>query len=348
MKVLLIGSFSLDCKDNGGQPVKSRELYYGIKNMLGSDNVHILETPNWKKHPIRLLFDYFCQANKHDVIIMLPSHRGVYVFSKLLSLSKKLCKKKIFYDVIGGWLQDDVSKNSRLKNRLSHFNGIWVETTTMKNDLMMYGLHNVCVVPNFKRLSKIAYHDLVNIPKKIEPLKLCTFSRVIKEKGIEDAINAVNSINKECRRTVFLLDIYGEVYAPYQEEFDELMAQFPSYIAYKGMVRADKSVETLVNYSALLFPTHYYTEGIPGTIIDAYSAGLPIITCFWKNYQDVFEDGVTGFGYQFDDEHGLKKALYRFLQNINSIDVLTKNCLNYSIKFDAETNMKLIMSLIDN
>jgi len=43
------------------------------------------------------------------------------------------------------------------------------------------------------------------------PYKLCTFSRVLKEKGIEDAINAVIKVNTDCGREVCTLDIYGQI-----------------------------------------------------------------------------------------------------------------------------------------
>ena len=36
---------------------------------------------------------------------------------------------------------------------------------------------------------------------------------------------------------------------------------------------SEKTVKTLENYYLLLFPTKFRTEGIPGTIIDALSAG---------------------------------------------------------------------------
>lgn len=47
-----------------------------------------------------------------------------------------------------------------------------------------------------------------NITKQ-EPLRLCTFSRVMKEKGIEDAVNAVEAVNEYFGRLVYTLDIWS-------------------------------------------------------------------------------------------------------------------------------------------
>lgn len=50
--------------------------------------------------------------------------------------------------------------------------------------------------------------------------------------------------------------------------------KFPPYIKYCGTVSFDKTTEVLKEYFALVFPTRFYTEGIPGTIIDAFASGL--------------------------------------------------------------------------
>ena len=53
---------------------------------------------------------------------------------------------------------------------------------------------------------------------------------------------------------------------------------------YCGIKDPKDSVKTLKNYFALVFPTRFYTEGIPGTIIDAYYAGVPVIASKWESF----------------------------------------------------------------
>ena len=48
----------------------------------------------------------------------------------------------------------------------------------------------------------------LNLKKK---LKVCTYSRVIKEKGILDAIEIVKSANQMLGENKFYLDIYGKI-----------------------------------------------------------------------------------------------------------------------------------------
>ncbi len=54
-------------------------------------------------------------------------------------------------------------------------------------------------------------------------------------------------------------------------------------------------------YDLLLFPTKYYTEGIPGTIIDAYFSGLPVLVSRWENHNDIlYEKRNRNNVYEFD------------------------------------------------
>ena len=65
----------------------------------------------------------------------------------------------------------------------------------MKVNMEKLGFSNIYILPNCKELKILKENELVYATSK--PFKLCTFSRVMKEKGIEDAVNAVEEINKK-------------------------------------------------------------------------------------------------------------------------------------------------------
>ncbi len=306
MRIGILGHFGIGLTLLNGQTVKSNNLADALEKYTDIE-VRKIDSHGWTRAPFRLLNSIKTAFRDCDAVIMLPAHNGVKVFSPLLLHYRKKYKKKIFYDVIGGWLPKLVSENRGLAKSLKKFDGIWVETSTMKKKLEELGFDNVVTVPNFKELSPISAEELV--ADKSEPYRLCTFSRVMKEKGIETAANVITDINEKLGHTVFELDIYGQVDSAQTEWFDELKARFPEYIRYCGCVDSSKSVEMLRSYFALLFPTHFYTEGIPGTIIDAYAAGIPVISARWESFADVIDDGETGIGYSFDDTSSFEKVL---------------------------------------
>lgn len=323
MKIGIIGAFGFDTLDTGGQPVKTRALYHGLTERYGRQNIEFVETMGWKKKPLKVLKHFFEVANKCDCLIMLPAENGLGVFVTLLMLYKN--NRKIYYDVIGGWLPTFIERKKRICKLLQQFNGIWVETAQMQKDLEALGLNNVTIIPNFKDLNILKENEM-NYNYEY-PLPVCTFSRINKGKGIEDAINAVTAINQKYGKIIYKLDIYGAIGEEYVDEFKKMRSNFPEYISYKGIVPADKSVETVKQYFLLLFPTRFYTEGIPGTLIDAYCAGVPVISALWLNYVGVFENEVTGYGYPFGDVEQFEKQLEYAAVNIEKINMLKKNCL---------------------
>ena len=340
-KVLICGAFGFKNMDTGGQPVKTRELYYGLQEQLGEDQVIYIETSGWKKHPVRLLTQFFKKAHDAKNIIMLPAHKGVIIFSRLLKISKIINHNKIYYDVVGGWLPEKVEQDSKLKEILASFDGIWVETTIMNNRLTAAGLNNVAVVRNFKNLKPVTMTDLE--PSQDGTLRLCMFSRVMREKGIEDAIQVVKEL-VEKHKTRISLDIFGAVDSGYQERFEAIKNVLPDYIRYKGVVSPSDSVETLKVYDALLFPTKYKTEGLPGTIIDAYAAGIPVISARWESFQDIVDDGNTGVGYIQNDNSALMDSLLWACNNPEKIRGMKRNCI---VKAKEFMRPYVIMKLIN-
>ena len=52
-----------------------------------------------------------------------------------------------------------------------------------------------------------------------EPYRFCMFSRVMPEKGVEDAMRAIRHVNEKNGKTVAVLDIYGPIENQYDERF---------------------------------------------------------------------------------------------------------------------------------
>lgn len=344
-KIGVIGAFGFRTIDTGGQPVKTRSLYYGLIEHYGADNVLFLETMGWTRNPVRMFYQLMELIRKCDILIMLPAQNGVNVFSRILLQAQKK-GKMVFYDVIGGWLPELTQQNINLRAKLQEFNGIWVETDQMRIDLADQGFDNVMVVPNFKDIHPLFTEDMTF--HKNYPLPLCTFSRVIKEKGIEDAIDAVTKINTKHGMSVFTLDIYGEIGEAYREEFRSRQNDFPPYISYRGVASPDKSVETLMDYYLLLFPTHYPTEGIPGTLIDAYCAGVPVISALWRNHIGIFDDGVVGYGYALGNTEAFTDCLEYAASHIEEVNMMKTACLKKAASFSKAVVMRQIVEMIQH
>lgn len=147
-------------------------------------------------------------------------------------------------------LQGKSGEKPKWKKYVSSFKGNWMESTELADQLQKLGVKNAIYLPNFKKLSLMTETELRK--EYDEPYKLCTFSRVMKEKGIEDAIEAVREINDEYQRKVVSLDIYGPAEESYMVHLNELLGQNAD-CRYRGVIPANESVEALRDYYALLF-----------------------------------------------------------------------------------------------
>lgn len=329
-----------------GQTIKIKSLTEAIKNNIGEDNILRLDTYNWKKNPITLIRNCFHISNECKNIVVLPAQNGVKVLVPLFSLINKLFGRKLFYVVIGGWLPMFLKTHKWLISWLHNMDGIFVETASMSEKLIELGLKNVSVMPNFKQLKILDISELSNI--KTLPYKLCTFSRVLKEKGIEDAIDAVKKVNTDCGKEMYTLDIYGQIDERYKETFQEIISNAPAYIKYKGMVSYEKVVDVLKDYYLMLFPTYYEGEGFAGTIIDAFASGLPVVASDWHYNSEIIQEYRTGRIFQTKDSKRLAEILLYYLEHSEEVLGMRKNCIEEAYKYMPENAIKNFIEVLDN
>ena len=332
-KLSLCGHFGGNNNFCDGQTVKTKNIYQALDEYYGEEKINKIDTYNWKKHPISFLFECINGMKNSQNMIILPAQNGVKVFVPLFLIINKFYKRKIFYVVIGGWLPELIKNKQVLIRKLRMLNRIFVETNNMKEQLKKLNIENVEVLVNFKNITPLKEGELKFEYNK--PYKLCTFSRVIYEKGIEDAIQVVRKINEEYNKIIYELDIYGPIDEEYKDRFTTIVNNAPEYIQYKGCIDSEKSVNTLKNYYLLLFPTKFKTEGIPGTIIDALSAGVPIIASRWDNVEEIISHEKNGLIYDFNDLLDFKINLEKMI-NTKSIKNMKKECLIEAKKFQKE------------
>ncbi len=343
-KVSILGHFGEGENLLNGQTVKTKIITEELQRQLGKNNVLKIDTHGGRKVLLKSPFQVFSALRNGKNTLIFPAHNGLRVYAPLLFIFRKFFKnRKLHYGVIGGWLPRFVSERKYLAKILKNFDGIYVETNTMKTALQAQGFENVFLMPNCKNLKILSEEELV-FPEGT-PYKLCTFSRVMKEKGIEDAVNAVVEANGQLGFNAFSLDIYGQIDSAQTEWFEKLKASFPEYIRYCGCVDSDKSVDVLKSYFALLFPTRFYTEGIPGTIIDAYAAGIPVVSAKWESYSDVVDEGETGIGYEFGNEEQLKEILLKTANEPEYLLNLKNHCKDKASHYIPET---VVQTMVNN
>ena len=340
-KIAIIGHFGGNENILDGQTIKTKILYDELKNATDW-NIRKVDTYYKSKKPIKLLIESIITlVSTRDVIVLL-SGNGMKFYFPILSFFAMVFKTRIYHDVIGGNLNSYVKKYPKFKDYLNSYEVNWVETESLKKYMIECGVINCEVIPNFKRLSITD----VECGSYNVPFKFCIFSRVMKEKGVEIAIKAIEEINASAGKIVCNLDIYGRIDDGYKDDFTKLMKSVTSAIKYKGMVPYDKSTETIRGYYSLLFPTFWKGEGFPGTIIDAFSAGIPVIATDWNCNGEIVVNGVNGVLYPNDHINNLREAIEWMISNQEAMIQMKKECRKSAQKFQPDEYIKQIVSRI--
>lgn len=316
-----------------GQTLKSRIL----KDELVAQNQYKIcysDTADMKNRNIFLLFEIIIKSLCCKNIVILPAHKGLRILLPLFVLIKSLFNKNLLYVVIGGWLPEVIAKNRFYYILCRNIDGIYVETNDMKKKLNTLGLKNVEILPNFKRVKVL--DNVSQLSKINNKLNLVFLSRVIPEKGVEEAINVVTRINN-CYKDKISLDIYGPISEDYKKTLLSYIDTNNSYnIDYKGLLQPEEIQSILINYDALIFPTFYSGEGFPGIVLDAYMAGLPVIASDWKYNKEVIIDKKTGFLFKTHSLDQLEQILLNLVNNPLILEKMKKNCVKEALKYDSK------------
>lgn len=328
-----------------GQAVRTTIITNELYRRYGKENVATVNTNAWKKHPFSFFFKTVKLYFTSEKVVVLPADNGFKVVVAIYDLLSKLKKRELYDVVIGGYLPKLLEEQPKYIKKLEKYNGLFVQTENIKRDLEKYGLKNIYILSNPKRLNRRTAEDIVLNNEKY--LSVCILSRVSEDKGIEDAVDAVRLFNQKYGEIRIKLDIYGMILPQYKERFEQLLTENAEFVAYKGIADYDKTVETLSPYFALLFPTYFHGEGFPGNMIDCFNAGIPVIATDWLYNKDVIKDGYNGLLIPIKNPSALCGALETLYNDREIALAIARNNLEEAKKYDPDEVMKEFYTFMD-
>ena len=310
-RIGFIGRIDPDETMVDGQTVKTRTLYRYLVRRFGASNIRVADTRDYRRETGRVVRELLRCLHECDDVVVLLSSGGRRTLFPILWLASTALGVRIYHDLIGGSLADDVEADPSglLVHYLNSFEVNWVETRALADRLSALGVRNASHLPNFKDVDDVDVDP--HAPPSGPPYRLCTLSRVTPEKGIDNAVRAVAAINGDGPPMV-TLDVFGPIEPSYEERFRRLVDSVP-HVRYAGRVPPERAAAAVSGHFALIFPTEWTGEGVPGTIIDAMHAGLPVVASRWRYYHEMLQDGVTGLSYDFDRPELLEATIRELL-----------------------------------
>lgn len=138
----------------------------------------------------------------------------------------------------------------------------------------------------------------------------CNFifiSRLLKEKGIEDYIEAAKIVKGKYPNTRF--HVCGFCEEEYKEHLESLNME--KYVIYHGMV--DNVDEMLKQMNALVHPS-YYLEGTSNVCLEACASGRVVITTDHEGCRETVVDGKSGFIVPIKNPEKLAEKIIEFIE----------------------------------
>lgn len=342
IKILVVGYFGYVTNHIDGQSGKTRNVF----NLLKSKEFNNLKINYFDTQTLRYnifnIITLFRKILSCSQLIYLPGKKNLSYLFPIIYVLSKLKKFSILYIVIGGWLDEYLKNKAIHRYFLKHIKGIFVETNNLKKQLIQnYGFNNVKTFPNFR------IHSFT--PSFIEnndTFKIIFMARITLSKGIDTMFNLADYFAKNPPKgKPIIIDFYGPIDKKDAEYFWEEIKKHPN-VKYMGILEASEIYTIASQYDLLIFPTRYQGEGFPGTIMDAYISGIPVIASNWKSIPEFIDINKTGFVFNLGQENELNSLVINLYNNPELLKQMKQNAYKKSKEYSAEKAWEIFLPYI--
>lgn len=192
------------------------------------------------------------------------------------------------------------------KRAMKNADCIFFQNTANKQFFEQHGIHGKSsrMLPgsgvNLEKFKLLPYPDT-------EEIHFMFIARILKEKGIDQYIEAAEEIKKRHDNVVF--DVIGQC------DDDKYINILKNYndrgiIIYHGV--AKNTLEFQKFNSCMVLPS-YYPEGMNNVLLESAACGRPIITTDRSGCGEIVDDGVNGFIVKQEDTGDLIQKLEKFI-----------------------------------
>lgn len=311
-KMLFIGSLPTKKVHFNGETNKTGDIYKIFKK-TGLFKISTINLTEFKLiRTIKMIF--LSMIKKYDCIFISKCITGGSLSAHLiLKYAKKANKNNIYVYWIGNGT-NGLNINNKHMQSLKKVKCVILESEQVKEENKALGLENTvilpCVKPNYDL--EVSSKDY----SKERTLKCIYFSRICEEKGLMDAIVAIEKANQELGKKAFTLDIAGSPTSEKAFAFEKVMVEYIkgkdefTYYGKNFCINGISSYERLQQYDLHLFPSKFLQECVPGSIVDMFIAGVPTLASTFPNVKNILNGDNAFFFKQNDVEDLIKQLVY--------------------------------------
>ncbi|MBE5039345.1 glycosyltransferase family 4 protein [Ructibacterium gallinarum] len=287
---------------------------YGDRiSQLSSMGCHFIET-NYQRHGKNMIADFKLFLKYKGIIKKIrPGFVLTYTVKPNIygGMAASFCHVPCIANITGlgtavenpgilRWLVLSLYKFALRKDVCVFFQNMENEVFFQKHNIAL-GRHRL--IPG-SGVNLIQYRFL-DYPQK-DTIEFVFISRIMKDKGIEEYLQAAKYLTKKYPAVRF--HICGFCEEAYQGRLESLSRA--NVICYHGMVQDVR--EVLQEVHCLVHPS--YHEGMSNAVLEASACGRPCLCSDIAGCREIVEEGMTGFLFPPGDTEALIAAIERFLQ----------------------------------
>ncbi len=154
-------------------------------------------------------------------------------------------------------------------------------------------------------------HKFAKYPPETEGIIFLAVIRIMKDKGIDEYLEAVRAMTRRQGETKVLFWLVGE----YEEESRAQYEPLIQSLVERGMLRyfghIDNVGEVMAQSHVIVHPS--YHEGLSNVLLEAAACGRPVLASRISGCVETFCEGESGFGFDSRSADALVRAMEKML-----------------------------------
>ncbi len=266
------------CKVRVSRILRFIKVVWGaLWGIQGSDAVILIVAP-YSAFPLASFFWAFCKITSRPLIVRVSAAGLRSVYLK--------------YGVLTRWLADRTYMRS---------SRVYVETEQLQREFG--NRSNFRWFPNTRDLKPN------RIDRRDRIIKIIFLSRLDMAKGLGEALEACRDLPEECQLNVF---------GPAMSDTDFSLFENHPRAAYGGVLAPADVPRVLSEHDLMLFPSYMgLAEGYPGSIIEAFQCGIPVVAARFGGVSELVEHEKSGLLIEPRSADAVREAIERLLKDIN-------------------------------
>lgn len=152
-------------------------------------------------------------------------------------------------------------------------------------------------------------HSFQDYPKEAKGIIFLAVLRIMREKGIEEYLEAARRIHEMYPNTQFYL--VGEYEEESRSVYEPLIAQLSEQGVIKYFGHIDNVPEVMARSHVIVHPS--YHEGLSNVLLEAAACGRPVLASNVPGCRETLQEGVSGLLFSAKDMESLVQAIKTML-----------------------------------